>query len=124
VGASVAALRGLGEPRAVLIAGGRDKLGSYGPLVEALDAKGRGLVVIGEAAERIAAAAAGHVPTVRAQSMDDAVRRAFELAQAGDAVLLSPACSSFDMFTDYKARGDAFCACVRALAAELRGGQA
>jgi UDP-N-acetylmuramoylalanine--D-glutamate ligase len=116
VGASVAALRGLLEPRAVLIAGGRDKLGSYGPLVDALRDKGRALVVIGEAADRIAAAAAGAVPVERAATMQDAVASAARLAQPGDAVLLSPACSSFDMFRDYKDRGDAFVRAVQDLA--------
>lgn len=119
VGASVAALRGLLEPRAVLIAGGRDKLGSYGPLVDALRDKGRALVLIGEAAERIADAASGTLPIERATSMTDAVARAASLAQPGDAVLLSPACSSFDMFRDYKDRGDAF---VRAVQDLARGG--
>ena len=116
VGASVAALRGLLEPKAVLVAGGRDKLGSYGPLVEALRDKGRALVVIGEAADRIAEAAAGVLPIERAVSMADAVERAARLATPGDAVLLSPACSSFDMFRDYKDRGDSFVAAVQDLA--------
>jgi len=113
VGASVAALRGLEERKAVLIAGGRDKLGDYGPLVRALCDRGRALVVMGEASDRIAAAAEGFVPTHRANSMQDAVRIARSLAQAGDAVLLSPACSSFDMFRDYKDRGDTFVRAVR-----------
>ncbi len=113
VGASVAALRGLEEPKAVLIAGGRDKLGDYGPLVAALRDRGRALVVIGEAADRIASAAEGAVPTERANSMPEAVQIARSLAQRGDAVLLSPACSSFDMFRDYKDRGDAFVRAVR-----------
>ncbi len=116
VGASVAALRGLRQPRAVLIAGGRDKQGSYGPLVEALRERGRALVVIGEAAERIAAAASGVVTTLRASSMDEAVRAAKEAALPGDAVLLSPACSSYDMFKDYTQRGEVFRASVRQLA--------
>ena len=103
VGAAVAALSGLAEPRAVLIAGGRDKMGDYGPLVDALRDRGRGLVLIGEAADRIEAAARGVLPIVRALDMGDAVRHARELALSGDAVLLSPACSSFDMFRDYKA---------------------
>jgi UDP-N-acetylmuramoylalanine--D-glutamate ligase len=120
VGASVAALRGLLEPKAVLIAGGRDKLGSYGPLVDALRDKGRALVVIGEAAERIAEAAAGAVPVERAASMAEAVEKASALAEAGDAVLLSPACSSFDMFRDYKDRGDAFVKAVQDLAQRPR----
>jgi UDP-N-acetylmuramoylalanine--D-glutamate ligase len=113
VGASVAALRGLKEPKAILIAGGRDKLGAYDALVEALQAKGRALVVIGEAAERIAQAAAGVLPIVHAPTMAAAVRAARTLAVAGDAVLLSPACSSFDMFRDYKDRGNAFVRAVR-----------
>ncbi len=120
VGASVAALRGLLEPKAVLIAGGRDKLGSYGPLVDALRDKGRGLVVIGEAAARIEEAAAGVVPVERASSMADAVEKAGALAREGDAVLLSPACSSFDMFRDYKDRGDAFVKAVQELAQRPR----
>jgi UDP-N-acetylmuramoylalanine--D-glutamate ligase len=108
VGASVTALTTLVEDKAVLIAGGRDKGGSYAPLVEALRKKGRSLVVIGEASDRIASAAEGVLPIERATSMDDAVVLAWRAARPGDAVLLSPACSSFDMFEDYKDRGDAF----------------
>jgi UDP-N-acetylmuramoylalanine--D-glutamate ligase len=115
VGASVTALEGLVEPRAVLIAGGRDKGGSYGPLVDALVRKGRAAVLIGEAADAIARAIGGRVPVRRASSMDEAVRSAASLAAAGDAVLLSPACSSFDMFRDYKHRGDEFVRAVQAL---------
>jgi len=115
VGAAVTALSGMDEERAVLIAGGRDKLGSYAPLVEALRRRGRALVVLGEAADRIASSAAGVLPVERARSMDEAVAIAARLAQPCDAVLLSPACSSFDMFENYKARGDAFVAAVRSL---------
>lgn len=114
VGATVAALRGLREPRAVLIAGGRDKHGAYEPLVDALRERGRALVVLGESAERIARAAAGVLPIEHASSMDEAVRVAARLARPGDAVLLSPACSSFDMFKNYQERGEAFAAAVRA----------
>jgi UDP-N-acetylmuramoylalanine--D-glutamate ligase len=117
VGAAVAALRGLAEARAVLIAGGRDKLGEYGPLVAALRDKGRALVVLGEAADRIEAAARGVLPVSRASTMEDAVRTARELAQRGDAVLLSPACSSFDMFRGYAHRGDVFTRAVKDLEA-------
>jgi UDP-N-acetylmuramoylalanine--D-glutamate ligase len=116
VGASVTALRGLSETRGVLIAGGRDKQGSYEPLVSALEAKGRAVVVIGEAAERIASTVGSRVPVLRASSMDDAVNQAFSSAQPGDAVLLSPACSSFDMFQSYAERGDRFVAAVQRLA--------
>ncbi len=118
VGAAVAALRGMDEPRAVLIAGGRDKQGAYEPLVEALRERGRALLLIGEAAERIEAAASGVLPIQRASSMREAVSRAAELAQSGDAVLLSPACSSFDMYSNYKERGEAFVAAVVALGGE------
>lgn len=118
VGASVTALLGLDEPRAVLIAGGRDKGGSYGPLVDALVARGRGAVLIGEAAELLERALGEKVPHRRAATMAEAVRIAKELAQPGDAVLLSPACSSFDMFRDYKHRGDEFVQAVRALSQE------
>jgi UDP-N-acetylmuramoylalanine--D-glutamate ligase len=116
VGAAVSALRGLDEACVVLIAGGRDKRGSYEPLVVELAKKGRGLVLIGEASDRIAEAVKGVVTTARASSMDEAVRVAASLAKRGDGVLLSPACSSFDMFRDYKDRGDAFVRAVRSLA--------
>jgi UDP-N-acetylmuramoylalanine--D-glutamate ligase len=121
VGASVAALRGLAEARAVLIAGGRDKLGDYAPLTAALRDRGRALVLIGEAAGRIDEAARGVLPITRAASMREAVRAAREFAQSGDAVLLSPACSSFDMFRDYKERGDAFAAAVQELLTRAPG---
>jgi len=116
VGAAVAALRGLSESRVVLIAGGRDKHGAYAPLAEELAHKGRALVLIGEAADRIAKETQGTVPQARAASMAEAVALAASFAQPGDAVLLSPACSSFDMFRDYKDRGDVFVREVRALA--------
>ncbi len=118
VGAAVAALRGILEERAVLIAGGRDKLGDYAPLVAALRDKGRALVLIGEAAARIEEAARGALPIARAGSMPEAVRIAREFARSGDCVLLSPACSSFDMFRDYKERGDVFAQAVRDLLGE------
>lgn len=120
VGASVAAIRGLAENRVVLVAGGRDKLGSYDPLVEALRDRGRGAVLIGEAADRLAEAIGTTVPLRRAGSMAEAVEASFELAEPGDAVLLSPACSSFDMFRDYHHRGQAFVEAVESLAARRR----
>jgi UDP-N-acetylmuramoylalanine--D-glutamate ligase len=118
VGAAVTALDGLTEPRAVLIAGGRDKGGTYSPLVDVLARKGRAAVLIGEASEAIAQAIAGRIAVRRVASMSDAVRASAELALPGDAVLLSPACSSFDMFRDYKHRGDEFVRAVQALARE------
>jgi UDP-N-acetylmuramoylalanine--D-glutamate ligase len=118
VGAAVAALRGLRERCAVLIAGGRDKQGAYEPLVDALGERGRALVVLGEAADRIAQAVGDALPIERAATMAEAVRIASRLAKAGDAVLLSPACSSYDMYPSYKARGDDFAAEVERLAGE------
>jgi UDP-N-acetylmuramoylalanine--D-glutamate ligase len=118
VGAAVTALEGLREPKAVLIAGGRDKGGSYGPLVDALARKGRAAVLLGEAAEAIAQAVGDRVPVKRVATMDEAVRVGASLARRGDAVLLSPACSSFDMFRDYKHRGDEFVRAVRVLEQE------
>ena len=115
VGASVTALRGLSEAKAVMILGGKDKGGSYGPLVEALREKARAAVLIGEATPIIADAIGNTVPVSRATDMADAVAKAAALASSGDAVLLSPACSSFDMFRDYKERGDVFVAAVNAL---------
>jgi UDP-N-acetylmuramoylalanine--D-glutamate ligase len=112
----VAALDGIPMPF-VLIAGGRDKGGSYAPLRAALQQNTcRAVILIGEAADRIADAL-GDLPTERAPTLPGAVRRAAELARAGDAVLLSPACSSFDMFENYHQRGEVFAAAVAELPA-------
>jgi UDP-N-acetylmuramoylalanine--D-glutamate ligase len=109
--ASVAAsVRGFPRPL-VLIAGGVDKGGSYQPMLEALDGVCRGIVLIGQAAPLIRAAAAAHgvrYPVVDAADMHDAVRRATELCGPGDAVVLSPACSSYDMFQNFGHRGRVF----------------
>ena len=116
VGAAVDRARRLREPRAVLIAGGRDKGGSYGPLVDALARKGRAVVLLGEAADAIAA---GHRrPRPRRAAPPPWTRPCAPAPRSpsrGDAVLLSPACSSFDMFRDYKHRGDEFVRAVRVL---------
>ncbi len=121
VGASVTALLGIAEKKAVLIAGGRDKGGSYGPLVDALVKRGRAAILIGEAAEAIAASIGDAIPVRRVTSLAEAVRASAALAQPGDAVLLSPACSSFDMFRDYKHRGEEFVRAVGELDREVRG---
>jgi UDP-N-acetylmuramoylalanine--D-glutamate ligase len=116
VGAAVTAVRGVTEDKVVLVCGGRDKGGSYGPLVDALRDRGRAAVLIGEASELIARAIGDAVPVRRAASMQEAVAVSRELARPGDAVLLSPACSSFDMFKDYKERGEVFTRAVEELA--------
>jgi UDP-N-acetylmuramoylalanine--D-glutamate ligase len=103
-----------GFEHAVLIAGGRNKGLDLGGL-RAHAPQLRAVVAIGEAAAEVEAAFVGAVPVVRADSMRDAVRAASEHAQAGDAVLLSPACASFDWYESYAARGDDFTREVRAL---------
>jgi UDP-N-acetylmuramoylalanine--D-glutamate ligase len=120
VGAACAALDGLAdlEGKVVLVAGGVDKQGSYGPLRERMEQRGRGLVVIGAATPIIHDAFSGSVlPLVDASTIDDAARKARALAQPGDAVLLAPACASFDMFKGYAHRGDEFQRAVRELSA-------
>lgn len=111
VGAAVKALEGV-TGKAVLIAGGRDKGGDYGPLRDEIARKARAVVLLGEAADLMEGALAGAAPIERAADMREAVRRARRLAQPGDAVLLAPACSSYDMFKDYGERGDVFRAAV------------
>jgi UDP-N-acetylmuramoylalanine--D-glutamate ligase len=122
VGSTVAALAGLaqGKAKVVLIAGGEGKGQDFSPLKSAVARAARALVLIGRDAPLIEAAVAGvGVPIQRAQSMDEAVTLAGEAARPGDAVLLSPACASFDMFRNYKHRGEVFRAAVeRRLGAE------
>lgn len=115
VGATVAALEGLGCP-VVLIAGGDGKGQDFAPLAQALARHARAVVLIGRDAPRIAQAlAAAGVASERAPDMAAAVQCANARAQAGDAVLLSPACASLDMFRNYVLRAEAFVAAVAAL---------
>ena len=103
----------------VAIMGGRYKGGAFEDLRESLGARGRGVVAIGEAAPLVGAALEATVPVHRARSMAEAVREAFAMAEPGDVVLLAPGCSSFDMFSDYAARGRAFKDEVRRLTSEV-----
>ncbi len=107
VGATAAAVEGMEGP-VVLIAGGDGKGADFTPLREPVSRCARAVVLLGQDAERIADALAGASAIERARDLDDAVARARRLAQPGDVVLLSPACASFDMFADYRARGRAF----------------
>lgn len=116
VGATVAALAGMQQP-VVLIAGGDGKGQDFSPLKAAVMTGARAVVLIGRDASMIAKAIGATVPQVCAADMQEAVRSAFELARAGDAVLLSPACASYDMFRSYVHRGEVFADCVAALAA-------
>jgi UDP-N-acetylmuramoylalanine--D-glutamate ligase len=92
----------------VAILGGRYKGGDFGELAATLAERGRGVVAIGEARERVAAALRGAVRVDLCGSLEEAVAMARRLAEPGDVVLLAPACSSFDMFRDYAHRGRAF----------------
>jgi len=117
VGASVAALEGFTAP-VVLIAGGDGKGQDFSPLARAVKGHARAVVTIGRDGPLIAAALVrSGVALVRATTLEEAVEVAFGLAHRGDAVLLSPACASFDMFRNYGHRGEVFAAAARALAA-------
>lgn len=108
--ATRAAVRAFGS--VVLIAGGRNKGLDLSEL--AADAERiRGVVAIGEAAHEVAAAFDGLRPVRTATSMDEAVDAAASLARAGDVVLLSPACASFDWYGSYAERGDDFARAVQ-----------
>jgi UDP-N-acetylmuramoylalanine--D-glutamate ligase len=118
--ATLAALAG--TDRVVLIAGGRNKGLDLSALAGAA-ARLRAVITIGEAAAEIESALSGRVALIqRATTMDDAVDRARSMAEPGDTVLLSPACASFDMFADYRARGDAFKAAVQRPTKQARRG--
>jgi UDP-N-acetylmuramoylalanine--D-glutamate ligase len=106
------------EPGVVAVMGGRFKGGRFEDLRDVVGANVDAIVAIGEARPLIRAALGDVVPVHDAESMHDAVRTAAGLARAGGAVLLVPACASFDMFADYAARGRAFKAEVQALARE------
>ncbi len=119
VAAVAASMRGFPRP-VVLIAGGVDKGGSYEPMFDALDQVARGMVLIGEARSVIRQAAnrAGVTyPVLDAGTMLEAVQKATGLARPGDAVVLSPACSSYDMFKHFGERGMAFRDAVSAVGA-------
>ncbi|MGD9600729.1 MAG: UDP-N-acetylmuramoyl-L-alanine--D-glutamate ligase [Gammaproteobacteria bacterium] len=114
VGASAAAIAGIFSARTgVLIAGGQGKGADFRDLRPAVAGRLRSIVLIGEDAPRIEAALSDLVAVRRANDMRDAVMLARSMARAGDAVLLSPACASFDMFLNYEDRGRAFEAAVR-----------
>jgi UDP-N-acetylmuramoylalanine--D-glutamate ligase len=116
VGACVAALEGFRE-KVVLIAGGDGKGQDFAPLAPAVKAHARAVVLIGRDAPAIAAALVhANVPLANATSMQEAVEASYALAHKGDAVLLSPACASFDMFRNYGHRGDVFAEAARSLA--------
>jgi len=112
VGATLAAVSGM-PGKVVLIAGGEGKGADFTLLRDAVVNKARAVILIGRDAALIEAALADAAPILHAQDLDDAVRQARDAAQHGDAVLLSPACASFDMFDNYEHRGQVFTDAVR-----------
>jgi len=119
VGAALAAIDGLGmdmDGKLVLIAGGDGNGADFSGLRDSVTRYCRAVVLIGRDADLIADALGDAVPQVRAASLDEAIAQCRALAQPGDAVLLSPACASFDMFKNYEERGQLFARAVGALA--------
>ena len=119
IGATRAALEGLGGDRdIILIAGGQGKGADFSQLKPAVGRHCRQLLLIGEDAQRIQAALGDTVSASLLPGLEAAVEEAAAMARAGDCVLLSPACASFDMFPGYEARGEAF----RQAVGRIRGG--
>jgi len=107
VGAVLKSIESFSEPL-ILIAGGRDKAGDFSGLRDSVSRKVKALVLIGEASDKMRAALGDVTKTFMAKSLEGAVESARMMAQAGDVVLLSPACASFDMFRDFEDRGKQF----------------
>jgi UDP-N-acetylmuramoylalanine--D-glutamate ligase len=120
VGATVAAIAGLGKERKVVVILGGDGIGQdFTPLLDVVSKYVRAVVLLGKDKMVIAEALQGvSVPKLVAEDMADVVLKATEAAKIGDAILLSPACASFDMFDNYEHRGRAFQAEVLALIAQ------
>lgn len=112
IGAALAAIHGFDGPL-VLIAGGQGKGADFRQLAAGMDERVKAVVLLGEAADEIEQVLRDRFSVHRATDMIDAVRQAAALAEAGDTVLLSPACASFDMFNGYAHRGDVFSLAVR-----------
>ncbi|MDD5440483.1 MAG: UDP-N-acetylmuramoyl-L-alanine--D-glutamate ligase [Candidatus Omnitrophica bacterium] len=120
IDAAKRALQAVERP-VVLIAGGRDKGGDYRSVSDDIKRKVKKIIVIGEARPKIEDAYRGVVPLDSAVTLQEATLKAFRASRRGDAVLLSPMCSSFDMFRSYKERGDVFQKTVSDIRAEKTG---
>ncbi|CAI8853727.1 MULTISPECIES: UDP-N-acetylmuramoyl-L-alanine--D-glutamate ligase [Pseudomonas] len=119
VGAALAAIEGLGadiDGKLVLVAGGDGKGADFSALTAPVAANCRAVVLLGRDAERLAEALGDGVPLIRVKTLDEAVQQCAELARPGDAVLLSPACASLDMFKNFEERGRLFAQAVGGLA--------
>ena len=118
VGASLAAINGLGADisgKLLLIAGGDGKGADFASMQQPVKRFCRAVILLGRDADRLAQALADTVPQIRVQSLEEAVQQAAQLAQPGDAVLLSPACASLDMFKNFEQRGQVFAQAVGGL---------
>mgnify|MGYP003151533572 FL=1 len=118
VGATLVAIQAIAERtrgELVLIAGGVGKDQDFSPLLPSLDRFVKRVILIGKDADKLAAVIGSAVDIMRASTMEEAVAEAAESANSGDAVLLSPACASYDMFKDFAHRGRVFAAAVEAL---------
>lgn len=114
IDAVVQSLNSFSEP-VILLAGGVEKGGDYRPLREVVQTKVKKLILFGQAQHSLRAALGQDTETLLVNALDEAVQAAHRGAQAGDIVLLSPACASFDQFRNYAHRGEAFRAYVEAL---------
>jgi UDP-N-acetylmuramoylalanine--D-glutamate ligase len=124
VAAATSAIASLPGPLVVLL-GGKDKGEDFGPLARAVRKKVRATVVLGDAGDRLATAIGDAVADVRVcESFEDAVAAAAHAAHPGDTVLLSPACSSFDMFENYEERGNRFSELAKEVAHAAPRGEA
>src|SRR5690606_20018071 len=118
VGAALAAIEGLGadiDGKLVLIAGGDGKGADFSPLRVPVARYCRAVVLLGRDADQIAGALGDAVPQAKVATLDEAVQRCAEMAERGDAVLLSPACASLDMFKNFEERGRLFARAVEGL---------
>lgn len=114
VGATIKSIESFNEP-IILIAGGKDKGSDYLPLKPLIEDRVKFLILIGEAKKKMASVMNGFRNILNAESFEEAVNEAFDKAEKGDVVLLSPACASFDMFRDYEDRGEQFRKIVKSL---------
>jgi len=123
VDATQKALEALAETggKIILILGGRGKNAPYAPLADLIKENVRKLILIGEDADNIESQLKNHAEIVRADTMANAVLKSFENAESGDAVLLAPACASFDMFSSYEERGTEFKSRVQSLKSKAQG---
>jgi UDP-N-acetylmuramoylalanine--D-glutamate ligase len=121
-GATMKAIEGFADGTVHLILGGRNKDADLAALTPMIRRKARRAYLIGEAAEEFAAALAGAVPFERSETLGRAVRSAAAQARRGEAVVLSPACASFDQFRNFNHRGDVFQELARAVMSEKVGG--